>query len=345
MKKFLALLLAAALMLTAGCGSVTYFEKEVTDEETVRIGLTEEPAVLDPALCNTPRDMTLVSHLFEGLTEKNKEGETVGAAAEDWEVTRTKNAAKRPVYTFTLREDACWSDGTPLKAEDFIYAWTRVIGGEVESPYAYLFDVILGADSYDKEKDKEKEGVPGLEATEDGKLVVTLEGDCAYFPELVSHPAFFPVREKEVSRNEKGWSLSPETLIGNGAYALTEWVRDDHMTLKANEAYRAADEIKGNTLDFVIRPEEELREAAAGGEIQAALAPIVGGRHIEIPDGSYHYYAINHATVTDENLRQALALSLDREAVLAAAGTETRPVSGRAQDRFFPGEPLVPTDL
>lgn len=93
------------------------------------------------------------------------------------------------MYTFTLREGACWSDGTPVKAEDFITAWTRVISGAVDSPCRYLFDVILGARDYENE-----ESELGLEATEDGKLVVTLEGDYSGFAHMLAAPAFWPSR-------------------------------------------------------------------------------------------------------------------------------------------------------
>lgn len=341
MKKLLALILAASLALLAGCGSVTYFEDKVPEKTAIRVGLAEDPATLDPACAASPNDLSLVSHLFEGLTAKNAEGEVVPAAAEGWELTRTKDAAKRPVYTFTIRKDACWSDGTPLKAEDFVYAWTRVISGEAECPYAYLFDVILGADSYDSQKPDRM----GLEAAENGKLVITLEGDCAYFPVLLSLPAFFPVREDVVSQNAEGWFLDPAALMGNGAYTLTEWVRDDHMTLTKNERFHASQEIKGNTLKFVIRSGEELLKAASDGTLQAALAPVPGGKTTEWEDGSVYYFALNHAKIKDEAVRRALSLSLDREAVLVAAGGEGITAALRAKDRFFAGEPLAAYDL
>ena len=192
MKRIWTLLLALALILAmAGCGKQKeYLAGPVSDTGVVAIGVPGEPAGTDPALYDgSLASRAMMGMLYEGLTAVNEEGLAVGAAAESWEVTATEDAAKRPVYTFILREGACWSDGTAVKAEDFIYAWTRIISGEVDSPYRYLFDVILGAKDYENE-----ESELGLEATEDGKLVVTLEGDYSGFAHMLAAPAFWPVK-------------------------------------------------------------------------------------------------------------------------------------------------------
>lgn len=161
MKKIIALLLALTLVLTmVGCGGKKeYLAGTVSDTGVVAIGVPGQPANTDPALYDgSLAARAVLGMLYQGLTAVDENGQAVGAAAESWEISATDDAAKRPVYTFTLREGACWSDGTPVKAEDFITAWTRVISGAVDSPCRYLFDIILGAKDYENE---ESEPGPG----------------------------------------------------------------------------------------------------------------------------------------------------------------------------------------
>lgn len=345
MKRTIALLLILALSLSAvGCGNESYFAKEAPREENVRIGITTEPMTLDPGRYTTTEEATLINHLFEGLTAEDENGTIVGAAAESWQVSTTKDAAKRPVYTFTLREDAQWSDGTPVKAEDFVYAWTRIISGEAASPYAYLFGVIRNATAYAEDDT----AMLGLEAKDDTTLVVTLEGDCAYFPALTALPAFFPVREDVVSGNAEGWFNDPATLIGNGAYTMTEWTHDDHLTFAKNAGYRAADAVTCQSLDFVIRSGEALQKAAKDGTLQAAFADLTPGTRTKARDGSIYYFAVNTDKVTDAKVRLALSLALDRDAILNGAGfagevmgDETVQYRADTAYRLTGGEPLL----
>ena len=221
MKKIIALLLALTLVLTmVGCGGKKeYLAGTVSDTGVVAIGVPGQPANTDPALYDgSLAARAVLGMLYQGLTAVDENGQAVGAAAESWEISATDDAAKRPVYTFTLREGACWSDGTPVKAEDFITAWTRVISGAVDSPCRYLFDVILGARDYENE-----ESELGLEATEDGKLVVTLEGDYSGFAHMLAAPAFWPIKEGEMAYN--------------GRYALAD-ITENVATLKPNTGYR-----------------------------------------------------------------------------------------------------------
>ena len=290
MKKIIALLLALTLVLTmVGCGGKKeYLAGTVIDTGVVAIGVPGQPANTDPALYDgSLAARAVLGMLYQGLTAVDENGQAVGAAAESWEISATDDAAKRPVYTFTLREGACWSDGTPVKAEDFITAWTRVISGAVDSPCRYLFDVILGARDYENE-----ESELGLEATEDGKLVVTLEGDYSGFAHMLAAPAFWPIKEGEMAYN--------------GRYALAD-ITENVATLKPNTGYRGEKPAAGLALKYYYGDLAALETLAADGTLQAtfgyagdAITPVTGS------NGVTGYYVLNTEKLSEAETRLAV---------------------------------------
>lgn len=304
MKKIIALLLALTMVLTmVGCGGKKeYLAGTVSDTGVVAIGVPGQPANTDPALYDGSLAARAVQGmLYQGLTAVDENGQAVGAAAESWEISATDDAAKRPVYTFTLREGACWSDGTPVKAEDFITAWTRVISGAVDSPCRYLFDVILGAKDYENE-----ESELGLEATEDGKLVVTLEGDYSGFAHMLAAPAFWPIKEGEMAYN--------------GRYALAD-ITENVATLKPNTGYRGEKPAAGLALKYYYGDLAALETLAADGTLQAtfgyagdAITPVTGS------NGVTGYYVLNTEKLSEAETRLAVKRLLAGE-----EGTGTLP--------------------
>ena len=278
MKKIIALLLALTLVLTmVGCGGKKeYLAGTVSDTGVVAIGVPGQPANTDPALYDgSLAARAVLGMLYQGLTAVDENGQAVGAAAESWEISATDDAAKRPVYTFTLREGACWSDDTPVKAEDFITAWTRVISGAVDSPCRYLFDVILGARDYEN-----GESELGLEATEDGKLVVTLEGDYSGFAHMLAAPAFWPIKEGEMAYN--------------GRYALAD-ITENVATLKPNTGYRGEKPAAGLALKYHYGDLAALETLAADGTLQATITGVAafeaayGGKCDDFADQAREY--------------------------------------------------------
>ena len=290
MKKMIALLLSIALMLTmAGCGGKKeYLAGTVSDTGVVNIGVPGGPAAMDPARYDgSLAARTVLGMLYQGLTAVDGNGLAVGAAAEGWEISATDDAAERPVYTFTLREDACWSDGTPVKAEDFIAAWTRIISGAVESPCRYLFDVILGAKDYENE-----ESELGLAVTEDGKLQVTLEGDYAGFAHMLAAPAFWPVKE--------------DGSAYNGRYAVAEET-ESTVTLAPNTGYRGEKPAATLTLKYHYGDMETLEALAADGTLQATFG--YAGENIDPTEGSSgvrYYWVMNTEKLAETETRQAV---------------------------------------
>lgn len=227
MKRFVSLFLVLAMVLSM---SAVAFAQSKT---TISVALSSEPDTLDPALNSAVDGATMLVHLFAGLAgwEKNEAGSFVivpdlavelpeGVLNEDGTVT----------YTYTLRDGLVWSDGQPLTAKDFEFAWKRAASAELGADYGYMFEIVQG---YGEEL--------AVTATDEKTLVVTINNAVAYWDELLAFPTYFPVRE-DVVANE-AWATNPSTYISNGPYTMTGWEHDSVITLTKNPLYYAADTV------------------------------------------------------------------------------------------------------
>lgn len=213
--------------------------------------LSSEPASLDPALNATVDGATLVSHLFAGLArwgqDANGNLQIVADCAEALSPPQMQ-ADGSAVYTYTLREGAEWSDGKPLTAQDFVYAWNRAASNALAADYGYMFEPIVGYEDVAK-------GVPGaklgVEALDERTLQVTLRGAVRYWDELLAFPVYFPVRQDVVEGNE-AWATNPDTYISNGAYTITNWRHNSLITLGANSHFYDADRVSMESIRFFL---------------------------------------------------------------------------------------------
>ena len=202
---------------------------------SISVCLASEPDNLDPALNSTVDGATLISHLFSGLarwTQDDVGSLTVTADCAESLPEGVRNEDGTVTYTYTLKENLKWSDGKPVTAGDFVYAWNRAASGETGAGHGYLFEVVAG---YGTEK-------LAVEAPNDRTLTVTLRNPVGYWNELLAQPSFFPVRQDIVSGNE-GWATNPQTYICNGAYRMTGWEHDSVITLEKNENYYDAQSV------------------------------------------------------------------------------------------------------
>ena len=157
-------------------------------------------------------------------------------------------------YTYTLREGLKWSDGEPLTAGDFVFAWNRAASAALGADYGYMMEVI---DGYAEVSATNDDGTPvnpdaklNVEAPDDRTLVVTLTNYVPYWNELLAFPVYFPVREDVVA--DEAWATDPSTYVSNGAYTLTGWEHNSVITMTKNENYYDADSITMDTLNFYL---------------------------------------------------------------------------------------------
>ena len=217
------------------------------DNTSLPVCLGSEPDTMDPALNSAADSAITILHLFSGLAkwDQDENGNLVIVADCAEELTEgVANEDGTMTYTYTLREGLKWSDGEPLTAKDFEFAWKRAADPATGADYGYMFDVIKGYN----------DGAIDVTATDDRTLVVTLNNYVAYWNELLAFPTYMPVRE-DVVANE-GWATDASTYVSNGAYTMTGWDHNSVITLTKNENYWNADGVTMNEIKFYLSDDD-----------------------------------------------------------------------------------------
>lgn len=332
-KQITALVLALLmLMMTAvGCAQ----EVEETQGLELRAAFIEQPETFDPAYATTEEERTVTGHLFENLMKYTAAGLVNGQAAE---YTVTTNEDGTETYTFTLRDDIYWSDGVAVTAEDFVFAWQRLVAPQVASPHASLLKVVAGYE------DAVKGDVEALQvsAPNSRTFEVTLTEHCPYFLSgICTDTATMPVRAtvvppltylddlKAAEENTEAeiavlpdWTDSKTTLITNGAYSVRNY-NANHLTVVEKEDYYDSRRLTVKEIDFFFA--ENLERAMSSyekGESDFVLKSGSDEGSVEVMQAEVSVLAVNQMSSLSESVRQALTLALDRNAIAAAVGTK-----------------------
>ena len=209
--------------------------------DLLNVCIGSEPDTIDPALNSAVDGATLVSHLFAGLAkwDQDDNGDLVivpDCAAELPEGVTNDDGTV--TYTYTLKDGLKWSDGQPLTAKDFEFAWKRA-AVEGFGDYYYMFEVIKGAPND-----------LAVEAIDDKTLTVTLNNAVAYWNELLAFPTYFPVRE-DVVANEN-WATDPSTYVCNGPYTISSWEHSSNIVMDKNENYHDAANVSMKQIKYFL---------------------------------------------------------------------------------------------
>jgi len=291
----------------------------LAQEQAFRINNTAEPESLDPGVVTGVPEHRIVSNLFEGLTTTDpKDLSPRPGMAASWTISRDGT-----VYSFKLRE-ARWTDGRPVTAHDFLYAWERVLNPKTGAKYAQQLYYLKNGEDYNKGRVTDFSQV-GVKALDDKTLQVTLRCPTAYFLDLTSFYTLFPVPRWAIEAHGKDW-VKPGKIVSNGAFRLTSWVPQKELVLERNPQHWDAAGVKLQKAIFI--PTDDINTAfkqfLAG---DSDWIPTVPPAQIDAAKSRPEYYVtpylgtyyfrfnVTKPPVTDPRVRKALSMAVDREAL------------------------------
>ncbi len=194
----------------------------------LRRGNVSEPSSLDPAQVSGEQENNILGDLLAGLMINDPQGKPIPGMAVSW-----TTAPDGRTWTFKLRE-ASWSDGEPCTAEDFVFAWQRLLNPATGGLYAYFLYVIRNGQAVNA--GKMPLSAAGIRALDPHTLEIQLEHPAPYLLEMLTHMTMFPQPRHVVAAKGKDWA-KPGNYVSNGAYVLSEWVPNDHITLVKNARF------------------------------------------------------------------------------------------------------------
>ncbi|MFG6118211.1 peptide ABC transporter substrate-binding protein [Thalassobacillus sp. B23F22_16] len=328
MKKWLMLLLAVmvAVVLAACTTSGSSDSGEQNDggeeasggEKVLKLNNGSEPTSLDPPIGFDSYSWNVLNNLMEGMTRLDESHEPAAATAEKWDVSEDGK-----VYTFHIREDANWSNGDPVTAGDFEFAWKRLVDPEVASPAAFLGYFIEGAEAYNNGEGSEDDVM--VEAVDEKTLEVTLTAPTGYFLHVISNPAFFPINEEVQSENEE-WFAEADSFVGNGPFQLAKWTHDSELVMEKNDEYWDADTVKLDKVEWAMvndtNTEYQMYES---GDLDTSDIPsemsdeLIDSENVVIEEqaGTHFYrFNVNEEPFTNEKIRKAFAMAVNQEEIV-----------------------------
>ncbi|ECT7275592.1 oligopeptide ABC transporter substrate-binding protein OppA [Salmonella enterica] len=296
---------------------------QLADKQTLVRNNGSEVQSLDPHKIEGVPESNVSRDLFEGLLISDVEGHPSPGVAEKWENKDFK------VWTFHLRENAKWSDGTPVTAHDFVYSWQRLADPNTASPYASYLQYGHIANIDDIIAGKKPATDLGVKALDDHTFEVTLSEPVPYFYKLLVHPSVSPVPKSAVEKFGDKWT-QPANIVTNGAYKLKNWVVNERIVLERNPQYWDNAKTVINQVTYLpISSEVTDVNRYRSGEIDMTYnnMPIELFQKLkkEIPNEvrvdpylCTYYYEINNqkAPFNDVRVRTALKLALDRDIIV-----------------------------
>ncbi len=328
MKLKIATLLIVSFFVLSGRGMIhaatthPVTGETLPDYQTFTYRLLDEIPTFDPQLNEDSAGFDALRDLFEGLLTQDSEGRLAPGVATQFIATEHNRS-----WTFYLRKDAKWSNGDPVTASDFVYAWRRAVDPSTASPYAWYVELSAIVNASPIIAGEKPPSELGVRALDDHTLEVRLEKSLPYFPEMTTYATFFPVHRQTIETHGASWTR-PGNLVSNGAYILTEHVPNEYHSRQRNPMYWNNQEtVIEKVTGKVINDENQALTRYLAGELDRTAVPT--GQYPNLkgkyPDEATsapllctYYYIINHTdsanpALADVRVRKALSWSLDRD--------------------------------
>ncbi len=330
MKRRTLLALSTSLLVAAGPLWAQMTEHPETGEalaenQTFSYRLLDQFPTLDPALNEETAGFHAIRQLFEALVSQDADGNIIPGVAESWE---NEDYTK---WTFTLRQDARWSNGDPVTANDFIYSWQRAVNPETASPYAWYIELSSIENAAEILAGEADPSTLGATAVDDYTIEVNLTQPLPFFPSIVTYATFMPVHQATVEEHGDNWT-DPANMVSNGAYRLEEVALNEFWSASKNPEYWDADSVIIEEITGLII--NDVNQALTRWEADEYdhLEPLPAGAFPRLqeqyPDEAAsisrlcsYYYQFNqrpdaHPALQNPDVRRALSLAVDRDVIV-----------------------------
>ena len=322
------------VLVLVGCDSGVTIGPKLAKDQVLRLMLEDQPATLDPGQTQYSYETAVLRAISEPLLKPNAELTGVfPAAAQSYEANDAGTA-----YVFHLRSAAKYWDGTPVKAQDFVYAWQRLIDPRLAAYNETLFaDAVLNGQRVSL-MDPQRDGAAidgalgtlGLKAVDDLTFQVQLAHPDPAFLWLAAMPAGAPIRKDVVAKSGDKWSATPETLVTNGQFKVIDMVKNDHVRVERNPNYWGGKPTL-TRIDFMIVNDGAVALTKyKNGEldemsVQPAQASSVSSdsalnrRLVKTPNLTVFWivFRVNSPPLNNLRVRQAISQAIDRNAFVA----------------------------
>lgn len=322
---------------------------KLAEDQTFTYRIVDEFTSVDPQVVEDVEGANIVRDLFEGLMSQDADGNLVPGVATGYTVNDDNT-----VYTFILRDNAKWSNGDQVTANDFVYAWQRAADPELASPYQWYIELMSLKNAGAVIKGEQPKESLGVRAIDDLTFEVTLSAPLPYFPQMTTHGTTFPAPQKVIEEHGDEWT-KPGNIVSNGAYIFTEHLPNERSVRERNPKYwNNANTTIDKTVALIINDENVALTRYLAGELDRTDVPAGQFPRLkkEYPDEAIsfprlcnYYYTFNLSdsgpeAFKDARVRKALALAVDRkiitEKVLAGGQPEAYTFTPFAVAGFAP---------
>ena len=323
---------AAALIAMGGAvwadGHATHPETGVTlaSDQSFTYSILDDFPSIDPALVEDVEGASVARDLFEGLMTEDATGTVKPGVATGYTVSDDGLT-----YTFTLRQNAKWSNGDPVVAGDFVYGMQRAADPETASEYAWYLTVMGLANAEAVTAGEMPVDALGVSAPDDYTVVLTIDAPRPYFPQMTTFPTTFPAHRATIEAYGDDWT-KPEYMVSNGAYKLAEYVPQEKLVRVRNEMYWDNENtIIDEVTALIINDSNAALTRYLAGEIDFVMDVPAGqfprlnaeypGEALSFPNSCSYYYQFNQSdsgpeALQDPNVRRALSLAVNRDVIV-----------------------------
>lgn len=291
-----------------------------SEANAITVNLMTEPADMNTITTTDTVSFSVIRHVMENLVMLDEKDQVIPGVAKDWTVSKDGL-----VYTFNLRDDMKWSNGDPVTANDFIFAWKSLLTPDFASEYAYFGYIFKNGQKYNNGEVTADQ--LGFKAISDYKLEVTLENPASYFLNTLAFGVFAPMNEKAYNQFGKDYATDADKMVTNGPFKMTSWEHENKIVLEKNTQYPDASKINLDKITMVmIKDTNAALNSFKAGELDMVtlngdqVTMLKGENYptLSFDDGSSFYleYNLKDSQLANVNLRKAITYAVDKKAFI-----------------------------